>query len=116
DADLHRTRRAGPVRGGRRHRGQGAPHLEGLTVRAPHRFGFATATILRALAPAALALAVHAAPASAQTVTEVRVERVRPPREKHATLRFLKDNRDFIRGRFDLLRAEPRDGRGTAAA
>lgn len=36
---------------------------------------------------------------------EVRVERVRPARSKVETLRFLKENRDFIRARFDRLRA-----------
>ena len=34
---------------------------------------------------------------------EVRVERVKPKREKYPTLRFLKANRDFIRGRYDRL-------------
>ena len=33
-------------------------------------------------------------------VTEVKVESVRPKKEKHETLRFLKDNRDFIRAQF----------------
>ncbi len=35
---------------------------------------------------------------------EVRVERARPQKEKHETLRFLKANRDFVRARYDLLR------------
>jgi hypothetical protein len=35
---------------------------------------------------------------------EVRVERVKPARPKLETLRFLKDNRDFIRARYDRLR------------
>ena len=38
------------------------------------------------------------------TATAVRIERIKPAREKYPTLRFLKDNRDFIRSRFDLLR------------
>jgi hypothetical protein len=48
--------------------------------------------------------------------TEVRVERVKPRRIKHQTLRFLKENRDFIRGRFDRLRERPLAARGDAAA
>ncbi len=47
--------------------------------------------------------------------TEVKVERVRPAKEKHPTLRFLKENRDFIRGRFDLLREKPVERSGDAA-
>jgi hypothetical protein len=49
-------------------------------------------------------------------VTEVRVERERPPKEKIETLRFLKDNRDFIRARFDLLKQVALQKRGEAAA
>jgi hypothetical protein len=46
-----------------------------------------------------------AAPAPAQdAAVEVRVERIKPGKERLATLRFLKENRDFIRARFDLLR------------
>lgn len=43
------------------------------------------------------------------TVTRVDVERVKPARERLATLRFLKANRDFIRARFDRLRQESRE-------
>lgn len=43
-----------------------------------------------------------------EIVTTVRIERVKPAREKLPTLRFLKANRDFIRGRFDRLRQESR--------
>ena len=52
----------------------------------------------------------HVPPALAQgeTVTTVKVERVKPAREKLPTLRFLKANRDFIRSRFDRLRQESR--------
>lgn len=57
-----------------------------------------------------------AGPARSETETEVRVERVRPKREKLATLQFLKQNRDFIRARFDLLRTSTRESRGDAAA
>lgn len=48
--------------------------------------------------------------------TEVRVERVRPKREKHPTLRFLKANRDFIRARLDLLREAPGKSLADASA
>jgi len=48
------------------------------------------------------------APLRAQEApVEVRVERVKPKKEKLPTLRFLKENRDFIRQRFDLLREKP---------
>ena len=53
------------------------------------------------------------APAAAQpVVTAVRIERVKPARERYPTLRFLRANRDFIRSRFDLLRerAVPEEG------
>ena len=45
--------------------------------------------------------------ARAQVIEAVKVERVRPEREKEPTLRFLKENRDFIRARYDLLRQQP---------
>lgn len=82
-----------------------------------------------ALAPAA-ALWLVLAPAGARAdgpapvpgaeppaaAVEVRVERVRPMKEKRPTLRFLRENRDFIRGRFDRLRETPVAGSGEAAA
>jgi hypothetical protein len=43
-------------------------------------------------------------PARAADETEIKVERVRPEKEKHPTLRFLKENRDFIRGELDRVR------------
>jgi len=46
---------------------------------------------------------------------EVRVERARPMREKYPTLRFLRENRDFIRGRYDRLREQPVSSRRDAA-
>jgi hypothetical protein len=64
-----------------------------------------------------LVLAVSAgiaAPASAQKVTEIKVEKVKPKKQKHSTLRFLKDNRDFIRERLDLLRQSTTE-RGSSA-
>jgi hypothetical protein len=57
-----------------------------------------------------------AAAASAQAVTEIKVERVKPQKDKHLTLRFLKENRDFIRGRFDLLKENPVKASGDAMA
>jgi len=59
-------------------------------------------------APSAPAKAVTPEPAMAEedgAVTEVKVDRVRPMRPKHPTLRFLRENRDFLRARLDLLRA-----------
>lgn len=70
---------------------------------------------VRRVAGVALALlllpGVAARPARADdaTVTTVTVERERPVREKLPTLRFLKANRDFIRGRFDRLRQDARE-------
>jgi hypothetical protein len=52
------------------------------------------------------AVAVRPARSDDATVTTVTVERERPVREKLPTLRFLKANRDFIRGRFDRLRLD----------
>jgi hypothetical protein len=64
----------------------------------------------RRVAPALLVGLLGLVPvaASAQQVTEVEVERVKPRKESHPTLQFLKANRDFIRGRFDLLREKTR--------
>ena len=70
----------------------------------------ATSTATPAVAPAATPRAP-----SPPTAVEVRVERVRPPRERYATLRFLKENRDFLRSRFDRLRETP-TGHEAAAA
>lgn len=39
--------------------------------------------------------------------TEVKVERMRPEKEKVPTLRFLRENLDFIRAQFDRLREKP---------
>ena len=58
-----------------------------------------------------------AAPAKSSTApTVVELERVRPRRENHPTLRFLKENRDFIRARFDLMREKLVAGHGSAEA
>jgi hypothetical protein len=45
-----------------------------------------------------------AAPSSPASEIEVKVERVKPEKEKLPNLRFLKDNRDFFRGRMDVIR------------
>lgn len=49
-------------------------------------------------------------------IREVEVSRIRPKREKHETLRFLKDNKDFIRARIDLLREKALAGRAGGTA
>lgn len=73
-------------------------------------------TALAVLLPLAVTASLGFAPmARAQTEVEVKVERVRPKREKLPTLQFLKQNRDFIRARFDLLRSTRRERRGGAA-
>lgn len=75
------------------------------------------AAILFALgAESGTSRAAFAQGAGEPAATEVRIERIRPKREKHATLRFLKANRDFIRGRFDLLREKPAGGSAAAEA
>jgi hypothetical protein len=68
--------------------------------------------VLAPVWPAAVAAAGDATPAT--TVTTVEVQRERPVRETLPTLRFLRANRDFIRGRFDRLRSEARVGRAPA--
>ena len=49
-------------------------------------------------------------------VTEITVDRVRPVHEKHPMLRFLRENRDFLRARLDLLRATRSEHPGTPDA
>lgn len=46
--------------------------------------------------------------------TAVKVERVRPEKEKAPTLRFLRENLDFIRAQFDRLREKPIDQKALA--
>lgn len=48
--------------------------------------------------------ALAALPAAGSEPLPVRVERERPQTENRPTLRFLKENRDFVRGRMDALR------------
>ena len=71
----------------------------------------------RSAPAAAPALAQAAEPrfAPPPTAVDVKVERVRPHKETYATLRFLKENRDFLRSRFDRLKETP-EGKGTTAA
>jgi len=68
-----------------------------------------------AVAAALLALAATVRPARAAAETTVRVERVRPVPEKRPTLRFLRENRDFLRAALDRTR-ERTLGAGAAAA
>lgn len=75
------------------------------------------ARVLSALALLALAAPVRAAETpSLPAEAEVRVERAKPMRDKHPTLVFLRENRDFIRARFDRLREKPLERNGEAAA
>jgi hypothetical protein len=64
--------------------------------------------LLLAGGPASAARAVHPGE------TAVKVERVRPEKEKLATLRFLRENRDFIRAQYDRLRQREVARRGAA--
>lgn len=79
-------------------------------------------SLRRAARLAALLLAVLPAAAAAddaatsETPAEVKVERVKPMRDKYPTLRFLRENRDFIRARFDRLREKPIEKSGAAEA
>lgn len=65
--------------------------------------------VLRLLACGAVAWSMQALPAIAADAAPapVRVERVKPKKEKLPTLRFLRTNLDFVRGRLDLLRERP---------
>ena len=63
---------------------------------------------------AVLAVAAPTAQARAQRAERVTIERVRPKRERIPTLRFLRENRDFIRARYDLLRQKPAGTFGVA--
>lgn len=67
-------------------------------------------------AAAALAVADAAPLPGTPAATEVEVERVRPKEPKLPSLTFLRENRDFIRSRFDLLRERPADRRDDAVA
>ena len=67
-----------------------------------------THRILFSLAVAWLTFAV-APPVASQTRTLVKVETVKPKKEKIPSLHFLKENRDFFRGRMDVIRQTPHD-------
>jgi hypothetical protein len=69
------------------------------------------AAVLVGFAATGSALPEAAPDASPPERHAVKVERVRPKREKLDTLRFLKSNRDFFRARLDELRASPEEGR-----
>jgi len=69
----------------------------------------------------ALLLAVSWLPAGpaappARAQVPVKVERVKPQKEDLPTLQFLKENRDFLRSRMDVLRQVPVDGRDESAS
>jgi hypothetical protein len=94
-----------------------APRSRTKSARGPRPI--AAAGALAALLAAAPAFAESAPPPAADVappdgVTEVRVERVRPAHEKLPTLRFLRENRDFLRAQFDLLKEAPVTGHGDA--
>lgn len=70
-----------------------------------------------AAAPVAtVTVATAARDTTAPVITEVRIERVKPPKEKYPTLQFLKANRDFIRSRYDLLHERALPEAGNAGA
>ena len=75
------------------------------------RAAFALALVLLPGATAAADRAVVP-----EGAVEVRVERVRPRREKLPTLQFLKDNRAFFRARLDQIRQTPREAQGEGEA
>ena len=89
-------------------------HRVGCLPRSPHPLlhrrwrGVAVALLATAGLPG------WATAAPVEDATEVKVERIRPQQEKYSTLRFLKENRAFIRARFDLLREKPQEHRGDA--
>jgi len=61
-------------------------------------------------APLAFAcLVASPLPGRAEPPRSVTVERARPEKDARPTLRFLKENRDFLRARYDLLRMKPGD-------
>ncbi len=86
-----------------------SPPFVGAEARRPPLPGSGARRVARAVAGlATLAITfAPAPPARAQATEAITVERVRPTKEKIPTLRFLKENRDFIRARYDLLRQKP---------
>ena len=74
-------------------------------------------TRLRSLAVAAfvvacVALAPIVARAAEPGTIEVTVEKVKPAHPRHETMRFLRENKDFLRARLDLLRQSAREADG----
>ncbi len=67
----------------------------------------APASAAKRVAPASAPAAAPAPPRTPSVPVAVKVTRVRPAREVLATMRFLRTNRDFFRARLDLLRATP---------
>lgn len=64
---------------------------------------------------ASQALEELASSPAAGAAVDVVVEPVKPENPKHVTLEFLKENRAFIRARFDRLREKPREIRASSA-
>ncbi len=71
---------------------------------------------LRALMALPVLLAAATLALAAAPETEVRVERVKPRAERPGTLRFLKENRDFLRAALDATRQRAIARGGSAVA
>ena len=115
DAGLHVAQRAFAVRGGRRRRMARCAARGGAerSATASRRVPRSDARPLVRAASSALAI-VLASPAHAPrraaraaVVPKCTSSASGRRRRSYPTLRFLKENRDFIRARFDLLRAKP---------
>jgi len=61
-------------------------------------------------------LLVFAPAGASPTNIPVKVERIKPKKEKLPSLRFLKENRDFFRGRMDVIRLVPHEVDGDVVA
>ncbi|MFN8588639.1 MAG: hypothetical protein U0704_12670 [Candidatus Eisenbacteria bacterium] len=72
------------------------------------------ALFVRVAACCAFVWASPAFAAADDAPVPVRVERVKPKKEKLPTLRFLRTNLEFVRGRLDLLRERPLAADGSA--
>src|SRR5690242_20079556 len=90
--------------------------LAGRTATIPRTVARLAPVVLLILACTAQARSAKPAPPLPENpgATEVKVERIKPKKEKLATLRFLKENRDFIRARYDQLQETPIAGRASA--
>lgn len=95
-----------------------------MTIASPRRPTVAPLCISAVLLALVALLPGGSAPATASPASTtgaavevpVAVERVKPLSEREPMLRFLRDNRDFLRGRSDALRARPAPRSGAAAA